>query len=266
MPLINYIGNRQECLGATSGFVRGNAPTPPALSFDYLVVGGGGKVNLSGFGGGAGGFLTGSASLDFNTTIDIAVGMGASGIQESGSISSIISPTFGTVIAYGGNAGQSGAPTGNSAGLGGPPPIGTGGGAGAGQAGVDGVNGQSGRGGSGSIWLDGNFYAGGGGGAGNDTLPSGNGDGTIDNGLGGGGRGAVGGCTTCQPGQNGEDGKGGGAGGGMEKGGSGVVIIRYLTSNLVPPYDKALSGGTLSITGSYSYLTFTGSAQLSYKF
>jgi hypothetical protein len=264
MPLINYIGNRQECLDNKRG--RGNAPTAPSLSFDYLIVGGGGKVNLSGFGGGAGGFLASSASIDFNTTIDIVVGAGASGSQESGSISSIISPKFGTVISYGGNAGQSGQPTGNPAGLGGPPPIGTGGGAGAGQAGINGVDGQSGRGGSGSMWLDGNFYAGGGGGAGNATLPSGNGDGTIDNGLGGGGRGAVGGCTTCQPGQNGEDGKGGGAGGGMEKGGSGIVILRYLTSNLVPPYDRALSGGTLSVTGSYAYLTFTGSAQLRYSF
>jgi hypothetical protein len=262
MPLINYIGNRQECLDNKRG--RGNAPTPPSLSFDYLVVGGGSTAGQSG--GGAGGFLTGSASLDFNTTIDIVVGAGASGSMLSGSSSYITSPKFGTVIASGGNGGQSGFPTSNPAGLGGPPPIGYGGGAGAGQAGVNGVVGLSGRGGDGLQWLDGNYYAGGGGGAGNDTLPSGNGDGTIDNGLGGGGRGAVGGCTSCQPGQNGEDGKGGGAGGGMEKGGSGVVILRYLTSSLVPPYDHALSTGTPSITGSYAYLTFTGSTQLSYRF
>jgi hypothetical protein len=263
MPLINYIGNRQECLGDDGGRTqRGAAPTPPSLSFDYLVVGAGGKTNIGGFGGGAGGFLTGSASLDFNTTIDIIVGMGASGSQESGSISSIISPKFGTVIAYGGSAGQQGFPSQNPAGLGGPPPIGTGGGGGAGQAGVNGVTGLSGRGGDGLQWLDGNYYAGGGGGAGNATLPSGNGDG----GLGGGGRGAPGGCTNCQPGQNGLDGTGGGAGGGMEKGGSGIVILRYLTSNLVPPYDNALSSGTLTIIGSYAYLTFTGSAQLRYSF
>ena len=42
MPLINYIGNRQEALaGGIGGFVRGNAPTPPSMSIDYLVVGGG---------------------------------------------------------------------------------------------------------------------------------------------------------------------------------------------------------------------------------
>jgi hypothetical protein len=261
MPLINYIGNRQECLGDNGGRTqRGAAPTPPPLIFDYLVVGGGGKTNLGGYGGGAGGFLTGSASLDFNTAIDIVVGMGASASQASGGFSSITSPTFGTLIAYAGSAGQQGFPPQNPAGLGGPPPIGVGGGAGAGQPGVNGVNGLSGRGGSGSMWLDGNFYAGGGGGAAGTQYDAG--DGTIDNGLGGGGRGAG----SPFGGQNGLDGTGGGAGGGMEKGGSGIVILRYLTSNLVPPYDNALSSGTLTITGSYAYLTFTGSAQLSYSF
>jgi hypothetical protein len=264
MPLINYIGNRQEALtGGTDGFGRGNAAPPPSISFDYLIVGGGGKTNLGGYGGGAGGFLTGSASLDFNTTNDIVVGLGASGSQQSGSISSIISPSFATLIAYGGNGGGSGAPTINSAGLGGPPPIGTGGGAGAGEVGINGVVGQSGRGGSGSMWLDGNFYAGGGGGAGAETY--GAGDGTIDNGLGGGGRGAPNG-SGGQAGQNGLDGKGGGAGGLMESGGSGVVIIRYTTASVVAPYDNAISGGSLSISGGYAYRTFTGSAQLVYSF
>ena len=109
---------------------------------------------------------------------------------------------------------------------------------------------------------------GGGGGGGNASLPSGNGAG----GIGGGGIGEVGGCTSCVSGSNGVDGTGGGAGGaggngGVDlKGGSGIVIVRYLTSSLVPPYDHALSGGSLSITGSYAYITFTGSSQLTYSF
>jgi hypothetical protein len=262
MPLINYIGNRQECLGDNGGRTqRGRAPLPPPLSVEYLIVGGGGKTSIldvdSGYGGGAGGFLSSSAIINFNTTIDIVVGMGASGSQQSGSISSITSPTFGTEIAYGGSAGQQGFPPQNPAGLGGPAPIGHGGGAGAGQPGVNGVNGLSGRGGSGSMWLDGNFYAGGGGGAAGEGFNAG--DGTIDNGLGGGGRGAPGG-------QNGLDGTGGGAGGGMERGGNGVVIIRYSTSSVKPPYDNALSGGSISISDGYIYRTFTGSAQLTYSF
>jgi len=260
MPLINYIGNRQEALaGGIGGFVRGNAPTPPALTFDYLLVGAG-MVRGAGIGGSAGGFLSGSAaSMSFNTTLDIIVGLGGSGSNDGGS-SSIASPSFGYLYAGGANTTFSGYPQGNQEGLGGAPPIGKGGGAGAGQNGINGVAGLSGRGGNGLMWVDGNTYAGGGGGGG-DTLYA-NGAG----GTGGGGYGGTGSCSTCLPGQNGVDGTGGGGGGLMQKGGSGIVILRYLTSSLVPPYDNALSGGSLTITGSYAYLTFTGSTQLSYRF
>lgn len=262
MPLINYIGNRQESLGTTiGGFVRGNAPPPPPLSFDYLVVGGGGRTLLTGYGGGAGGLLSGSYTASFNSTFDITVGLGAPTSSNQGGTSAISSSTL-FVSASGGQEGNSGGPTFFNAGLGGPEPIGKGGGAGSSQNGVDGVVGLSGRGGSGSLWLDGKYYAGGGGGGGNASLPSGNGDG----GIGGGGRGEPGGCTTCFSGSNGVDGTGGGAGGGNFKGGDGVVIIRYSTASVVPPYDNAITGGELLITGGYAYRTFTGSAQLTYRF
>ena len=233
MPLINYIGNRQESLSA-GGFVRGDAPTPPPLSFDYLLVGAG-MVRGAGVGGSAGGFLSGSAvSMSFNTTLDIIVGLGGSGSNDGGS-SSIASPSFGYLYAGGANTTFSGYPQGNSEGSGGAPPIGNGGGAGASENGVNGVAGLSGRGGNGLAWVDGNFYAGGGGGAGGQLF----------------GQGAAG---------------IGGGGGGMQKGGSGIVIIRYATASVVPPYDNAIAGGSLIISGGYAYRTFTGSAQLTYRF
>ena len=52
----------------------------------------------------------------------------------------------------------------------------------------------------------------------------------------------------------------------MNNGGSGIVIIRYATASVVAPYDNAIDGGTLAITGGYAYRTFTGSAQLNYRF
>ena len=78
MPLINYIGNRQEALGTrVGGFVRGAAPAPPALSLDYIIVGGGNAGRGSGIGGSAGGVVSGSAvTMSFNTTLNIVVGAG----------------------------------------------------------------------------------------------------------------------------------------------------------------------------------------------
>jgi hypothetical protein len=262
MPLINYIGNRQEALSNNAGgFVRGAAPAPPSLSIEYLVVGGGGRTLITGYGGGAGGFLTGSFTASFNSSFNITVGLGAPTGSNQGGTSSVSSSIL-FVSASGGQEGASGGPTFKSAGLGGPPPIGKGGGAGSAENGVNGVEGLSGRGGSGSLWLDGRYYAGGGGGGGNATLPSGNGDG----GIGGGGRGEPGGCTNCFSGSNGVDGTGGGAGGGNFKGGDGVVIIRYSTGSVNPPYDNAISGGELTISGGYYYHTFTGSGQFTYRY
>jgi hypothetical protein len=259
MPLINYIGNRQEALaGATGGFVRGNAPPAPNLDIQYLVVGGGDAVYLTGYGGGGGGFLSGSASMSFNDTLTIEVGAGGTAVQDDyGKESYISSSLFGMLIASGAIEGQSGLPQGKSAGVGGPYPIGTGGGGGAAQNGIDGSTNASGIGGNGLQWLDGNFYAGGGGGSTNGA--------GVTNGYGGDGGGGTG-AGTPYPNYTASVNTGGGAGGQNGDGGSGIVIIRYLTSSLVPPYNNAIDGGSLSITGSYAYRTFTGSAQLTYAF
>jgi hypothetical protein len=232
-----------------------NCPAPPDLQIEYLVVGGGGKVQIARDGGGAGGFLTGSISVPWRQTLRNTIGLGATGSQEQGGSSSI-SASILFVSASGGSGGTSGAPTINSAGLGGPPPIGTGGGAGAGEVGGNGVDGRSGDGGDGLQWLDGNYYAGGGGGGANTTVPAGNGIG----GLGGGGNGDIGACTNCgTTGSNGTPNTGGGAGGGGYDGGSGVVIIRYSTGSVKPGF-----GGNVTEAGGYYYHTFTGSADFRY--
>ncbi len=262
MPLINYIGNRQESLGDNAGgrVQRGPAPPPPSLSIDYLVVGGGDATTTFTYGGGGGGFLSGSATMSFNDTLTIEVGLGGTtAINDYGKQSHISSSIFGYLIASGAIEGQSGLPQGKSAGVGGPLPIGYGGGAGASQNGFDGTLNASGGGGKGLQWLNGIYYAGGGGGAGDSGVTAG--DGTFE--FGGGGAGAG---FPYGSGSAGTDGLGGGSGGGNAKGGSGVVIIRYATSSVVPPYDNAIAGGTVTQVGGYIYRTFTTSSQLAYKF
>jgi hypothetical protein len=259
MPLINYIGNRQEALGGgAGGFVRGGAPPPPALSIDYLIVGGG-ATDPTGTGGSAGGVLSGSSNIVFDSILSVNVGLGGvNSLATNGGSSSLSGSTFGFFEAQGGKyAGNSG--NNFSQGGGGPFPIGNGGGAGSSQNGVSGVQNLSGRGGSGSLWLNGIYYAGGGGGAEkNPTVAAGAG---MDGG--GDGYGFLPGIT----GSNGRNGTGGGCGGGLNgTGGSGVVIIRYSTSSVTPPYDNAIAGGTLEISGGYAYHTFTSSAQLTYRF
>lgn len=259
MPLINYIGNRQESIADSAGagrVQRGPAPPPPSLSIEYLVVGGGGRTLITGYGGGAGGVLSGSFSLPFNTISNITVGLGAPTSSNQGGTSSISSSVL-FVSASGGQEGASGGPSFKSAGLGGPPPIGKGGGAGSAENGVNGVVGTSGRGGSGSLWLDGNYYAGGGGGEGNATLPAGGGNG----GLGGGGNGGPGGGIFPPVGSDGVDGTGGGAGGGPYKGGDGVVIIRYSTGSV-----RMGDGGIQYELDGYYYHKFTGSGQFTYQY
>jgi len=247
MPLINYIGNRQECLGATSGFVRGDAPAPPSLSVEYLIVGGGSATYLTRVGGSGGGFVSSSASIPWNTTLGITVGGGgADGPSDTGQSSSISGSTFGIIGAAGATAGGSGLPQGNPVGVDGAENS-SGGGGGAGEEGQDGVLDRSGNGGDGLPWLNGIYYAGGGGGVGDPALPGVPGD----PGLGGGGY--ISG--------SGVDGLGGGAGGSGTKGGDGVVIIRY--PNTSPRMGQ---GGTQFESGGYFYHEYTGSGLFTYEF
>lgn len=251
MPLINYIGNRQECLGATSGFVRGNAPPPPSLSVEYLLVGGGSATYLVGTGGSGGGFVSSSASIPWNSVLTVTVGLGgADGPGDTGQSSSLSGSTFGYAFAGGATSNQSGEPQFNPSGLGDDIELTAGGGGGAGAAGQNSTN-VNGNGGNGLPWLNGIYYAGGGGGTGAPELPSNPGL----PGLGGGG--------SAQAGYqlNGIDGLGGGAAGTGTLGGSGVVIIRYPTTS-----PRMAEGGTQYESDGYFYHEFTGSGLFTYEF
>ena len=224
-----------------------------ATSVNYLVVaGGGGGGNLSaGGGGGAGGLLNGSLS-GLSGSINVVVGAG--GYSSSGSQGGDgANSTFGSISAKGGGGGGIdgyGSPIGSGR------PGGSGGGARAntGGTGGAGISGQGYRGGNTAVGKE----ATGGGGAseigadsslntgvgGNGTFSSitgvaiqyaGGGGGNYGSGIthprGGGGGGGQG-CNISNIGSTqGTDGLGGGGGGGAvaSRGGSGVVIISYLT-------------------------------------
>jgi hypothetical protein len=194
-------------------------------------------------------------------------GVGFGAIIEDGWDSYISSSTLGTLTAGGGNRGQSGQPQGNNPGNN---VTGTGGSAGGGggsakqvgfNATTNGVEPVSaGRGGDGLQWLDGNFYAGGGGGA------SGN-PGVVANAYGGEGGGGTGAGNSPYPSSiTASVNSGGGAGGQNGNGGSGIVIIRYPTGSVNSPYDNAINGGTVTEVDGYAYHTFTRTDVFAYQY
>jgi len=262
MPLINYIGNRQESLGTgAGGFVRGAAPPPPSLSVEYLLVGGGSINYLDRTGGSGGGVVSGSATIAWNTTLGIYVGAGGFATASAfanGVSSSISGSTFGYVYAGGADNDNSGYPQNNSAGLSGPENT-AGGGAGSSKDGNSGAEGQNGDGGTGSVWLDGKYYAGGAGGVGDPSLPSNPGF----PGLGGGGTAQAGTGPDGLPYQlNGYNGRGGGGAYGGTQGGDGTVIIRYPSS-----VSRMADGGIQFESGGYYYHEFTtGSGLFRYQY
>jgi hypothetical protein len=264
MPLINYIGNRQECLDNNRRVVRGNAPAP--IFLDYLVVGGGqygGNVA-----GGGGGVVSGSIRFLPRFTLDVTVGDGGTGSILKDAEASIIESTPNQFFVYAGpgyNSGNSGEPQNNPKGEAGgsPSQASQGGAGGSGQNGQDVIlTNVGGAGGSGSFWALDNtgsiFYAGGGGGYGSAVIASQAVGGTGGNGGGGNGEGF-----TAGPG-NGVNGLGGGAGGHRfstnPNGGSGIVKMRYISGSVM-----GATGGEISISGSYVYHTFTSSAQFIYQ-
>lgn len=262
-----------------------NLVWPRANKIDVLTIAGGGGGGYFQGGGGGGGqfiYLTGYTAPPGNYLIEVGIGgIGGTNISKMGSNGG--SSRFGNdVFAYGGGGGGSyqinliGSDGGNGGGgglgIGGKPylytgfgysggtgyNIGpyypTGGGGGAGEKGKDGntSTGFSGNGGSGLICsISGSAitYAGGGGGGTRDY------DGYQ--GYGGNGGGGNGGqpSTHSTPGVNGKGGGGGGAGGNSFKngspGGSGIVIVKYITST----YGNC-SGGTISTSGIYTIHTF----------
>ncbi|MDD5639641.1 MAG: prepilin-type N-terminal cleavage/methylation domain-containing protein [Candidatus Pacebacteria bacterium] len=216
--------------------------TPPVgvTQVQYLIVGGGGGgggtgATIGGGGGGGGGVLTGTKSVSNSSPENIRVGSGGVAQTSNGDYS-----MFSTFTAIGGGRGGDQNTNGFSGSSGG----------GAGSNGHTGGAGTSGQGNAGGNSAAGN-HAGGGGGAGsigqNDRGASGGGAGGAGiassitgeqvyyGGGGGGGYGGAGGEGGGGAAFNhGINNFGGGGGGnylnyGVGNGGSGIVIIRYLT-------------------------------------
>jgi len=247
-------------------------------SANYLIVGGGGGGGSRyGGGGGAGGFLSGTISLSPGTSYTITVGAGGAGNTNSGAVSSgtngLSSIAFGFTALGGGGGGGAGGGGGsggggayNSSGGSGTPGQGNNGGSGIPGAQFEGAGGggagsagapaptNTGAGGSGLAnpitgsvigqLSTGTYYlAGGGGGAA--YQGSGNSGPGGAGGVGGGGSG-----DGTAAGSGGIAYTGGGGGGGNTSfpggynGGSGVVILSYVSQN------QRGSGGTITNSGS----------------
>lgn len=269
LSIVQTYANCATCL-ATSG----------SLLISSLVVGGGGAGGgYYGGGGGAGEYEAPSnVSISLATTYPVVVGAGGIAAANKGTNGG--SSSFNGVVSIGGGAGGAiGSVAGNSGSSGGGGSFVTSGAGGTGTAGFNGGPGSASaqdsgggggsaaagiggsttsNGGNGTLWIDGNYYAGGGGGFRIEASLSSNGIG----GLGGGGNGGqTDGANRLRLSSSGSANTGGGGGGSIQggtsdgtwDGGSGVVKIRYAASSSVA------TGGTVSISGSYVYHTFTGS-------
>jgi hypothetical protein len=241
-----------------TGLTKTSSAGPTSL--DYLVVAGGGGSQYGG--GGGGGYIEGTLSIGVGTGYAITVGAGGE-VGTIGANSSFAT----TIIAIGGGKGSFGEPaqTGGAGGSGG------GGGFVNGAVGGTALQPSSpsnspgtgyGNGGGGKPG-GGGYNAGGGGGAGGGGSP---GPGFAVGGGGGAGRAspisgspatyASGGGSYGASGRGGRSGAGSansGDGGGYdaEKGGSGIVIVRYSGS-------QGATGGTVSTSPGYTIHTFTG--------
>ena len=244
-----------------------------------VVAGGGGGGYAGGGGGGAGGYKTTTQTV--SGLMPVTVGAGGKGATDGAAATSGGDSTFGTLTATGGGAGGNGDVAGVAGGSGGggggsltftpaggaaspagqgnaggtngghkgtPGPGGGGGGAGAAGANAtsDSAAGVGGAGISNDIVERGvnvGYAGGGGGGLVADGAP-----GTASHGGGAGGDSAA--AATA-----GTRNTGGGGGGGStaasgyvgKDGGSGVVVVRYLTPEGLPP--RSLAKGTVVITG-----------------
>ncbi|MCX6224754.1 MAG: hypothetical protein NTV01_08400 [Bacteroidia bacterium] len=251
---------------------------------EYLVIGGGGPGGAYvGGGGGAGGFRAGTTTVSGSAVVQVGGGgtPAENGLYGLSGGNSIFSTTTAAGGGYGGtyttaNNGANGGSGGGSAngatgGLGNTPTTtpsqgknggngvsggGAGGGGGANNPGVNGqagyISGAGGNGTTSSITGSPIYYAGGGGGSGYNVANGGAG------GLGGGGAGGR--SSPSIAGTNGTDDLGGGGGGGNStaagtgRGGSGVVIIRYLAPSRLT-VTAAINNPTLDINGNLAIST-----------
>jgi type II secretory pathway pseudopilin PulG len=239
-------------IGTATSSLTWKAPTGVS-QVEYLVVGGGGGGGGNrGGGGGAGGFRTGYLAVVPGNTYAVIVGRGGPGGVNNTHGTNGDDSAFDSIISLGGGGGgyNSSVTNGKAGGSGGGGCRGGLGGAGTAGQGNKGANGNAGSGGgAGAAGVDTGaggaglqssitgtpiYYAGGG--APNYTSSAGT---QLLGGVGGGGPGGYGPYyASNNPATGGVDGLGGGGGGGRDyqtgtqlgaRGGSGVVIIRYLT-------------------------------------
>ena len=273
-----FVVRATNSVGNSANSAASNSITLPFAPYtvEYVVVAGGAGGGSAGGGGGAGGYISTSTTVTDGTGYSITVGGGgASGPNHSTDGSNGgTSSAFGTSCSGGGGGGSyqragisggsgggggldggtnpAGSGTsgqGNSGGSGSGSPRRAGGGGGKNAAGTN--NQSQPNGGAGLAWLNGSTYGGGGGGG---AIQGAAGAG----GAGGGGNGAAGDPSgNGSPGSantgGGAGGSGGGGGNGGGSGGSGIVVLRYAGTT------QKGSGGTVSISGGFTYHTFTSS-------
>ena len=248
-----------------------------------IVAGGGGGGSVAGGGGGAGGYISSSIFITASS-YSVTIGNGGNGGNDgtNGGNSSIFSiaangggrggsGTTSDSGSVGGSGGGAGANVGGFCGNGaqnsgsilfpnqgnrggcGQTPSGqlrAGGGGGASTVGGPGF--ESSQGGDGKAWLDGNIYAGGGGGKWESAE-------ICNGGIGGGGCGQTGGGISATSGTPNTGGGGGGGNGSVGNGGSGIVKLRYNSGSIMNA-----TGGTITVSGSYVYHSFTTSGTFSF--
>lgn len=251
-------GNNYGGGGGAGGLITGSYSIQPYETLATQVGNGGAAVGgtnigINGYSSRLGTFVTasgggGGGRTQYSNSSGSAIGSANSGGSGGGGGGARSAATnYGLGLdseLHGYNGGNGGSQASNGTGAGG---------GGASQKGQDGENtagGLGGRGGSGSMWLDGNFYAGGGGGCtfGTQAVPP----------LGGPGGGGKGTSTTVST--AGTANTGGGGGSNSQAGGSGVIKIRY--SGTTPLAD----GGDITIDSGYTYHTFTYSAGVTGSF
>lgn len=280
LVLAQYGGGTLVALSA-SVFTFFSGAAKDTLAVDFMLSGGGAgggeyEATGSGGGGGSGGFVTGSGIIG-KTTYTIKIGAGGTGgnigrqVGQSGNASAFLNAANGGGGGGGNSIGFNGASGGGSANgaagtgisgegfAGGLNSVSLAGGGGGGGSAAIGGNGATTTGGAGGTATINNYtganisYSGGGGGGGNVT------GGAAGTNAGAGGGNAAG--------SNGTANRGGGGGGGGDgeiggNGGSGQVVIRYLTADATGLTITTTGSPTTGTDGSYSFIQYTATGTL----